>query len=101
MTRLADVKAEERETKRRDQLVLVLEYGLVGALQAQGVEMLGFSFKYDAFHCLMTIRAEIAGNRRITHVGSDSIINCFLQAYSVAQHGRLQWQADQYHPDGV
>ena len=99
MSRLADVKVEERETKRRDQLVLVLEYGLVGALQAAGVEMLGFSFKYDAFQALMTIRADISGNRRIAHISSDSVINCFLSAHNLAHHGRLQWEPCRYHPD--
>ncbi len=101
MSRQLDIKREQRETDRRDQLVKVLEFALVGALQAQDVELIGFSVKYDAFNCLMTIRADCAGTRKIAHIGSDSIMNCFLQAHSVAQHGRLTWIVDKYHKSDV
>lgn len=99
MTRQLEVKAEQRETAKRDQLVKVLEYGMVGALQSQGIELLGFSFKYDAFNCLMTLRADIQGKRRVCHVGSDSIINCFLKCESDARRDALCWLPDRYHPD--
>lgn len=96
MSRQLDIKTEERETKRRDLLVKVLDYALAGSLETQGIELLGFAFKYDAFNCLMTIRAEIAGVRQICFVGSDSIINCFLKAHSEARNGGLRWRADKY-----
>lgn len=101
MTRQADIKIEERETARRDQLVKVLEYGLVGALEAQGIELLGFAFKYDAFNCLMTIKAELGGTKNVAFIGSDSVINCFLKAYSEARNSRLRWRVDKYSAPGA
>lgn len=97
MTRQFDVLVEERETKRRAMLVKALEFGIVGALESQGVELLGFSFKYDAFNCLMTIKAEIAGDKKVAFIGSDSIINCVLKCYSEAADEGLHWRADKYH----
>jgi hypothetical protein len=101
MSRQVDVKSEERETKRRDQLVKVLEYGLVGALEAQGIELLGFAFKYDAFNSLMTIKAIVGGDQSVCFVGSDSVMNCFLKAYSEARRGALRWRADKYRGSGT
>lgn len=97
MTRQNDIEVEERETARRNQLVKVLEYGLVGALESQGIELVGFTFKYDAFNSLMTIRARFGENRRVAFVGSDSVINCFLKAHADARNDRLHWKKDKYH----
>lgn len=97
MSRQLEVQSEVRETARRDELVKALDFGIVGALESQGIEMLGFSFKYDAFNCLMTIRAEIQGKKQVCFVGSDSVINAILKCHSDAHNGRLKWKADRYH----
>lgn len=96
MTRLHDVKAEERETAKRDLLVKTLEYGLVGALESQGIDLVGFAFKYDAFNCLMTIKAVIGGKQNVCFVGSDTLINCILKSYQEARQCRLRWRPDRY-----
>jgi len=97
MSRQLDQKREQQETAKRDALVKALEYGIVGALENQGIEMLGFAFKYDAWNCLMTIKAQISGTMYIAFVGSDSIINCILKAQSDARNDRLKWRSDKYH----
>jgi hypothetical protein len=97
MTRQLEVEREIRETARRDALVKALEFGIVGALESQGVEMLGYAFKYDAFNCLMTIKGVIQGKRSVCFVGSDTVINCILKAYSAARNDALRWRDDQYH----
>lgn len=76
---------------------MVLEFGLVGALEAQGIELLGFAFKYDAFNSLMTIKAILGGVHSVCFVGSDSVMNCFLKAYSEARRDALSWRPDKYH----
>lgn len=101
MSRQLDTEVEQRETARREELVKALDFGIVGALQAQGIELLGFSFKYDAFNCLMTIKADIAGVRSVCFVGSDSIINCILKAQSEGRRATLRWREDRYHSSGV
>lgn len=97
MTRLLEQKREERQALRINALVKALEFGLVGALESQGVEFLGFSVKYNAFNCLMTLRADLGGKRHVAHVGSDSIINCILKAENDASHDALVWVKDKYH----
>lgn len=96
MSRQLEQKVEERETAKRDQLVKVLDYGLVGALESQGIELLGFAFKYDAWNCLMTIKATVSDTRSVAFVGSDTLINCILKAHSEARNSRLKWRADKY-----
>lgn len=97
MTRQHDLKLEVRETAKRDALVKALEYGLAGALESQGVGLLGFSIKYDTFNCLMTIKAVVGDVRSVAFVGSDTMINCILKADSEARRHTLHWRLDQYH----
>lgn len=97
MSRQADLAMELRETKRRDALVKALDYGIVGALESQGVELLGLSLKYDAFNCLLTVRADVGGIRSVCFIGSDSIMNCFLKLESEAARHTLKWKEDRYH----
>ena len=101
MSRQLDIKAEQRETARRDALVKALEFGIVGGLESQGIELLGFAIKYDAFNCLLTIKAIVGNTQSVAFVGSDSIINCFLKAHSCAQQDALKWRADRYHSSDV
>lgn len=93
MTRQLDLEKEVRESKRRDALIRALDYGIVGALENQGIELIGISIKHDAFNCLLTLRADIGGSRQVCFVGSDSIVNCFLKAESDASRNELKWRS--------
>lgn len=101
MSRQGDAKAEQRESAKQHTLVKALSFGIVDELEFSGIELLGFSFKYDAFNCLMTVKADIAGERQVAFVGSDTLINCILKTYSEARNGGLRWRADQYHDGKV
>lgn len=98
MSRQLDYEKEQREQLRRVELVKCLEFGLVGALSAQGIDMLGFAMKYDPFNCLMTLKADRNGEGIVSFVGSDTIINCFLKAQSEALRQGLKWREDKYRP---
>lgn len=101
MTRQLDLKIEERETRRRDKLVKVLDFELVGTLETQGITPLGFAVKWDAWECLLTMKADIGGVRHVAFVGSDTIINCLIKTVSQAQADRLRWREDIYKPSDV
>lgn len=101
MSRQLEQKSEQKTTAKRELLVKVLDYGLVGALEATGIELIGFSFTYDAWACLMTIRADRGGRRDVCHVGSDTVINTFIKAYHDARGDRLVWKACKYHKSEV
>lgn len=96
MSRQLDVDREVRETAKRDLLVKVLEFGLVGALESQGIDLVGFAFKYDAYNCLMTIKGIIGGEQQVCFVGSDTLINCIIKSYQEARSNRLRWRPDRY-----
>lgn len=99
MSRQLDIEREVRETAKRDALVRALEFGLVGALETQGIQLLGIAFRYDAFNCLMTVKGYVQDTRSVAFVGSDSFINCILKADSEARRGTLRWRPDRYHTD--
>lgn len=95
----ADAKTEEKREARNKLLYRVLDYGLPGALEAQGIELLGFAVKYDAFNSLITIKAIVGGKRQVAFVGSDTVANSILKAYRNAQHDQLKWRPDKYNND--
>lgn len=101
MSRQLELEAEERTAKRNQAVVAALDYGLVGALESQGIELIGFAVKHDAYNCLVTVKADIAGVRSVCFVGSDTIANCILKAQAEARRGALRWRPDKYHPSGA
>ena len=97
MSRQLEFEVERRESKKRDALVKALEFGFVGALEAQGVTLLGLAFKFDGYDCLMTVKADVGGVRQVAFVGSDTIINCILKAEGAALNQGLRWRVDRFH----
>jgi hypothetical protein len=97
MSRQLEQVDEDRELRRRQSLVKAMEYGLVGALESQGIELLGLALKWDAFSCLMTLRADVGGVRSVSFVGAETLIDSFLKAAAQARSGALRWRADKYH----
>lgn len=96
MSRQLDQVREQRETKRRDTLVKCLEYELPGVLEMQGITLIGFAVKFDAYECLMTIKADVGGERNVAFVGGSSIIDCILKSVQAAKAERLRWRKDVY-----
>lgn len=101
MSRQLELKREQRTTAKHNALVKALEFGLVGALESQGIELLGLAIKYDPFNCLLTLKAIIDDDQVVAFVGSDTIVNCILKADSEARRNSLAWRPDKYHQNGV
>ena len=99
MSRQLEQLQEERETKRRDAVIRGLEFELPGALEMQGITMLGFAVKFDAYECLMTIKADVGGVRKVSFVGGGSVVDCILKAVQAAKGERLRWRVDVYKPN--
>lgn len=97
MSRQLEQKQEEKTSARRDAVIRSLEYGFAGALESQGIELVGFAIKYAPHNCLMTIKGEFQSKRHVAFVGAESIIGCILKAQWEASHSRLSWRLDQYH----
>jgi predicted membrane protein len=97
MSRQLDLVREEKETKRREALVKALEFELPGLLEIQGITMVGFAVKYDAYECLMTLKADVGGVRQVCFIGASSVIGCILNAVQAARNDRLRWRVDKYH----
>lgn len=98
MTRQLEQQQELREQKRREALVRALEFELPGTLELNGITLLGFAMKYDAYECLMTIKADVGGTRKVAFVGASSPIDCILRAVQAAGADRLRWKNDDYAP---
>lgn len=96
MSRQLEQIQEEREMRRQGALVKALEYGLAGTLEGQGITLIGFAVIYDAYECLMTLKADIGGTRKVAFVGGGSVAECVLRALRAAQADRLRWKEDEY-----
>lgn len=96
MTRQLEQVQEDRETRRRDAVIRALEYELPGSLESQGITLIGFAVKWDAYECLMTLKADIGGVRKVAFVGAGSPIDCILKAVQGAKATRLRWKKDIY-----
>lgn len=101
MSRQLEQVQEQRETKRREALVRALEYKLPGALETQGITLIGFAVKYDAYDCLLTIKADVGGVRQVAFIGGSSVVDCILKATQAASADRLRWREDIYKPSQV
>lgn len=98
MSRQLDVQQEIRESTRRDTLIKAIEFGIVGALESQGMTFRGFSIKYRDFDCFMVVKAKVDDRWMIAYVASDSIMNCLLKSYQEARSETLSWSKDKYQP---
>lgn len=96
MTRQLEQLQEIRQEKRRDALIRALEFELPGTFEHQGITLIGFAMKYDAYECLMTIKVDIGGTRKVAFVGAGTPIDCILKAVQAAGAERLRWKTDQY-----
>lgn len=99
MSRQLDLKQEVRESARQDALIRAVEYGIVGALEHQGIVLKGFSIKYQSHDCLMTIKGQRGDKHSVAFLSADTIMNVLLQAYSAASNQALRWRPDQYHKE--
>lgn len=96
MTRHTEVKTEEAVTRKNAALAKALDHGIVGGLEVQGIQLLGLSIRHSAMDCLVTLRADVGGVRKVAFIGSDTIVNCFLKCYSDVARDRLHWRVDKF-----
>ena len=96
MSRQLELKREVKEEARRDALNQALEFGLAGALENQGMKLLGFAIKYEEYDCLMTLKGSANEKRFVCFISADSMITCILTAVARALRTELRWKPDQY-----
>lgn len=101
MSRLADIKAEEKEAARQEEVIRVLEFSLAGAIEFNGGELRGFSMRYFPFDCMLTLKASFEGKWFVAFISGESMINCILGAQRQAAHGTILWIADKYQGDSA
>lgn len=99
MTRQLEHALEERQAYRQAEVSKALDYGIAGALESQGDELLGIAIKYNPASCLLTIKAIVEGEHCVAFIGSDTMANCVLKTALEARHHRLRWRQDKYHKE--
>jgi hypothetical protein len=96
MSRQLDQKVEERVDRRNKAVIRALEFELAGSLETTGITLLGLSMRWDAWDCLITLRADINGEMSVAFVGSDTPINAIVKCVRDTQRMGLKWKADKY-----
>lgn len=100
MSRQLDAAHEDRVSRRHEALVRALEFELDKVLSATGKKLLGFSMRIQEWDCLMTLRAEEAGEQRVAFVGAEDVVGAITKAVRVARAGKLKWKEDKWRANG-
>lgn len=99
MSRQLEIEAERRTAARNSTLIKALEFGIVGALESQGLSLLGIAIKYSDYDVLLTLKVDAEGKRLVAFIGSDTIPNAFLKLYGAIQRNDVHYRIDQYTKD--
>lgn len=94
------VSSSKEENKRNKTVIKALDSMLFDELEFDGITLQGFAMKFDAYQCLMTLKAIKNGNAEVAFVGSDTASNCILKALSMASDRRLRWREDRWKDSG-
>ena len=96
MSRQLEQVAEDRSARRRQEIVIAVEYGLAAAVERSGGILTGFTFKDRGSDCIMVVKAILAGRAQVAFVGSDDLGGCLVKAVRLGNSDKLNWRADQY-----
>lgn len=91
-----EVIEAKRRDRRRKEIRVSIEYGLVGAVEALGGTLRGFSVRMDEYEVLMTIRATFEGKGMIGFVGAEDLGACLVKAVRELRNNKVTWRADKY-----
>lgn len=87
---------KELQEKFDKALVAAVEFELVGSVAHAGGVLTGLSVKYSEIDCLVTLRADLPAGRMVSHVGGQTLSDCFRRAVNEAYQDKLRWKEDQY-----
>jgi hypothetical protein len=96
MTRQLEQAREDKQKKRDQAVLLLLEGGLEKAVEHAGGELTGFAVRLNGYDCLMTVKVVLAGKAQIAFVGAEDLTACLLKCEREAKADKLQWRADKY-----
>lgn len=101
MTRQLEQATELRRESQVKKLHSVLDFELAGAIEFQGMRLLGVAITYDPFYVRVVLKAECEGKRLVAFVSSDTMVNALIQAQSAAARNTLHWAIDKYFTEDV
>lgn len=95
-TRTAVESSGNGQVAELDQSALILLTDLVGAVEDDGYDLVGFSVKLGFEDCLLTVRADGHGGRFVMFVGSPTIEKAVSKAVRMLRGGNARWKQDKY-----
>lgn len=96
MTRQLELEREVAQERKDQAATNAINYGLAGAVQAIGGELLGFSAKMQPEDVLLTLRAEFDGGRMIAFAGGYDLPSALIKAVNEVRANRVKWREDEY-----
>lgn len=96
MSRMLDIKLEEKQKRVNDEILAAVEFELIGSVAVLGGALGGFSIKISEVDCLMTLRAKFEGEPMVCFVGAPDVGSCFRRAVVDGHANRLNWREDRY-----
>lgn len=96
MSRQLEQHEEDRNNKRRKQIVSAVEYELVEAVGRAGAEFTGFSIRHNPVECLMVVKGVLAGKPQVAFVGAADMGGAIIKAVRLARMDKLVWKVDKW-----
>jgi hypothetical protein len=96
MSRQLEQAAEDRTSRRRKEILIAVEFGLVEAIERSGAVMTGFAFKNRGSDCILVLKGHLAGKHQVAFVGSDDLGGCLIKAVRLGNGDQLRWRDDKY-----
>lgn len=96
-----EIEADKRRDLRRVKLERALSSGIYRELQRYDAILVGLAVKIREDYCTLTLKADIAGTRKVAFVSGDCMITCFIAAHKLAISGALKFRHDKYTDSGV
>lgn len=96
MSRQLEQKSEERFEKRKNEILIAVEFGLAQVIEASGGLYAGFAFKNRGSDCLLILKSVVDGIPQVSFVGSEDLGGCLIKACRLGRGEKLVWKADKY-----
>lgn len=96
MSNRNEVEGDRVRAAQRRNLHRALSSGISRELRRYDVELVGLAILYQEDYCTLTVKADIAGTRKVAFVSGDSMVTCIIAAYKLACSGSLKFRHDKY-----
>ena len=94
MSRQLEQAIEEKSARRHLAILKAVEYDLERSVAESGGHLTGLGVKLTGGDCLITLRANLGGEAKVSFVGAGDFGDALIKAVREIRSGKLRWRED-------